>query len=500
MKTIDKFILKSYLGPMFATFFIVMFILLMNILWRYVEDLVGKGLPFMTIVELLFFMTSTMLPLGLPLATLLAAIMTMGNLGENNELLALKAAGISLLRIMRSIIIVAGAISILSFFVINNYVPYSYQRSLSLLHDINKKEQEIEFKDGVFFNGIPNISIRVGKQDPKTKLITDVIIYDTRDRKVTKTIVADSGYITVTDDKKYLKILLFDGQNYEDNRSYTWYTAPSLDHHQFDKQEISMPLKGFAFEKSEDNEYTNISETKSIFELNNDIDSLGMISEASINRLQKDLIEEYIYVADTAIINRSDSVRSLGNDFMINDLSIDTLTTEVKEAIFEQAVQKLSNMKMASSMGHSDVISSTIMLYRSMADWQRKLTLPASVFIFFLIGAPLGAIIRKGGLGVPTIIAILVFVIYYVLSLSSEKLVKDGAWDPAFGMWFPSMIFFPIAIFLTYQAVTDSKMLNLDSYYIFFDKYWTIARAKWTFLDKIHNFKFKKIKFKKPKN
>ena len=496
MKTIDKFILKSYLGPMFATFFIVMFILLMNVLWRYIDELVGKGLPFTAIVEMLFFMTSTMLPLGLPLATLLAAIMTMGNLGENNELLAFKAAGVSILRIMRSIIIVAGILSVLSFFIVNNYVLYSVKRVGNLLYDIRNQRQEIEFKDGVFFNGIPDISIRVGKQDPKSKLITDVIIYDTRDRKTTKTIVADSGYISLFDGNKYLKILLFDGQTYEDNRSYTWYSAPSLSHHQFDKQEILMPLEGFSFQESDKNLYANNSEAKSIVALGRDIDSLGAVSKISIDKTKNELLWEYIYVADTSIINHSDSVRAFGKRFVVSDLSIDTLKTDVKEAIFDQAADRLSSIKLASAMGHSRVTDSTVMLYRSIADWQKKLTLPVSVFIFFLIGAPLGAIIRKGGLGLPTIIALIVFVIYYILSLSSEKMVKDGAWSPAL-MWLTSFIFLPVALFLTYQAATDSKFLNIDSYYIFFDKYWTMARAKWAFVDRIHHFKFKRFKFKK---
>ncbi len=204
LKTADKFILKSYLGPMFVSFFIVMFILLMNVLWRYIDELVGKGLPLSVIIELLFYTTSTLIPLGLPLATLFAAIMTLGNLGENYELLALKAAGIPLQRIIRPITIMAVLISIGSFFVMNNFVPYSYQKMGNLLFDIRQMKQEIEFPDGVFFNGIPQVSIRVTKQDPKTKLLTDVLIYDTRNSNTVSTIVADSGYISLSKDKAFL--------------------------------------------------------------------------------------------------------------------------------------------------------------------------------------------------------------------------------------------------------------------------------------------------------
>ena len=220
LKTADKFILKSYLGPMFVSFFIVMFILLMNVLWRYIDELVGKGLPLSVIIELLFYTTSTLIPLGLPLATLFAAIMTLGNLGENYELLALKAAGIPLQRIIRPITIMAVLISIGSFFVMNNFVPYSYQKMGNLLFDIRQMKQEIEFQDGVFFNGIPQVSIRVTKQDPKTKLLTDVLIYDTRNSNTVSTIVADSGYISLSKDKAFLKVRLFHGQHYEIGRAH----------------------------------------------------------------------------------------------------------------------------------------------------------------------------------------------------------------------------------------------------------------------------------------
>lgn len=477
---------------MFVTFFIVMFIMLMNVLWRYVDEFVGKGLPVSAIIEMLFYMTSTMLPMGLPFSTLLAAIMTMGNLGGSNELLALKAAGVSLFRIMRSVIVVAVFISILSFFVINNYVPYSVEKVGNILYDIRNQRQEIEFKDGVFFNGIPDISIRVGRQDPDTKLITNVLIYDTRDRRIAKTIVADSGYISLIDDNKYLKIILFNGQNYEDKRDYTWYTEPVLRHHTFDKQDILMELDGYSFEKSDKNLYSDASEAKSIAELGRDIDSLSAISKLSIERVKNELMRDYLYVSDTMIINYSDSIRQTNRVFTVNSMSIDTLTVEMKEKIINGASFKLDRMKHQSQLGHSDVSSTTVTLYRSMADWQRKLTLPVSVFIFFLIGAPLGAIIRKGGLGVPTIVAVLFFVFYYVISMSSEKMVKDGAWTPQFGMWLPSLILLPIAIFLTHQAVTDSKLLNVDAYYIFFDKYLTIAKAKYKFIDRISKIKLRK--------
>lgn len=471
LKTADKFILQSYLGPMFATFFIVTFILLMNVLWRYIDELVGKGLPFTAIIEMLFFSTSTMLPMGLPLCTLLAAIMTMGSLGENNELLALKAAGVSLPRIMTPIIIVAVLVSIGSFFIINNYVPYSAKKMSSLIYDIRQQRQEISFQDGVFFNGIPDISIRVNKQDPKTKKLTGVLIYDTRDPNISKTIVADSGYIELVDDNQFMNIKLFHGQNYEDNRSYSWYTEPELRHHKFEIQDMSLELEGFNFERSENNMFSSSSETMNIDELQKNIDTLSWASESSIQAYNKEILKRYLFLSDTSAVFHRDSMASIKrHKIMLTNEMVDTLSVESKARLYDDVAQKLANMKFYAKSGHGTIAETIIPLYRSKADWHKKLSLPVSVFIFFLIGAPLGAIIRRGGLGMPIVIAVLFFIFYYILFISGDKMVKDGSWSPIFGMWLSSIVLFPIAVFLTYKATTDSQLMNTELYYNFFMK------------------------------
>ena len=218
MKKIYQLVLKSYLGPLVLTFFIIIFILMMNFVWRYIDELVGKGLDPMVILELIMYATINMIPMGLPLAILLATIMTMGNLGENYELLAMKSAGMSLQRIMAPLMVVATLFSIGSFFVANNYVPFANQQMVSILYDIRQQKQELEFKDGTFFNGIDDMSIRVEHQDPETKLLYDVIIYDNRDKKGDMSVtLADSGYIRLSDDKKFLLITLYHGETYEED-------------------------------------------------------------------------------------------------------------------------------------------------------------------------------------------------------------------------------------------------------------------------------------------
>ena len=216
MKTIHKLVLKAYLGPMVLTFFIVMFVLMMNIVWRYIDELVGKGLSAGIIIELMTYFMANMIPLGLPLAMLLAAIMTMGNLGENYELLAMKSAGMSLIRITKPLIILVSLISVGSFFIANNLVPYANKKFFRTIYDIRQMNQTLEFQDGLFFNGIDGMSIRVGHQNQETGLLTDVLIYDNRNASGNMTTtVADSGYIRLSDDKRFLEITLFNGERYE---------------------------------------------------------------------------------------------------------------------------------------------------------------------------------------------------------------------------------------------------------------------------------------------
>ena len=232
MKKIYKLVLKAYIGPLVATFFIVQFVLMMNFVWRYIDELTGKGLEVSTIIELFICATINMIPLGLPLAMLLSAIMAMGNLGENFELLAMKSAGLSLPRIMSPLIAVVSLISVGSFFVSNNLVPYANQRMYDIMFDIREQRQELQFKDGMFFNGLPDMSIRVGHQDEVTKLLTDVLIFDTRDEMGNMTTtIADSGYIRMSDDKAYLYVTLYNGQTYEHTRNSQWYDRNTMRQH-----------------------------------------------------------------------------------------------------------------------------------------------------------------------------------------------------------------------------------------------------------------------------
>ena len=470
MKTIHKLVLKSYLGPMILTFFIVMFVLMMNIVWRYIDELVGKGLSAGIIIELMTYFMANMLPLGLPLAVLLAAIMTMGNLGENYELLAMKSAGMSLVQITKPLIILIGLISVGSFFIGNNLVPYANKKVFSILYDIRQQKQNLEFHDGLFFNGIDDMSIRVGHQDPETHLLTDVLIYDNRSTNGNmNTIVADSGYIRLSDDKRFLLVTLYNGEMYEQNRTTAgnnqWFTKSSLRHHIFEHQEQVIPMTGFDMGRSNSDQFSN-SQTKNINELQADIDSLERTVSTATNRSYEPLLKERIFTKDNSVLPLPDSLRIDRSAFR-NPLFIDSLkhlSTRDKKNVWSNARSTAKNSRNMFSFDESAAKESLNQLYRSKVEWHKKMSLPVSIMIFYLIGAPLGAIIRKGGLGLPVVVSVLFFVIYYIISLTGEKAAKEGNWEAVYGMWLSTIVLTPIAVYLTYKATNDSTLLDTDWY------------------------------------
>ncbi len=467
MKTIHKLVLKAYLGPLIMTFFIVTFVLMMNFVWRFIEDLTGKGLSADVILELIFYATINMIPLGLPLAMLLAGIMTMGNMGENFELQAMKSAGMSLMRIMQPLIIVTFIISVASFFLVNNLVPYAYKRSMIILSDIKRQKQVLEFKDGLFFNGIhEDMSIRVEHQDPETGLLHNVLIYDSRSQggNMTTT-MAETGYIRLSDDKKFLLVTLYNGDNYQHTRNSRWYTKNSLRHDKFDVQDMAIRMEGFDFQQS-DNTMVNSSQAKNIVELQHAIDSLDVTVEEAIARSYDPLLRDNLFTNDIQVLQLPDSMKIDKSEFTDVYLldSLPKLTMRERNEIWKTAKTMAQNSRQSFSYDEGSAKDGLNQLYRSKNDWHKKLSLPFSVIIFFMIGAPLGAIIRKGGMGTPIVISVVFFVIYYVISLSGEKMAKEGTWSSFSGIWISSFILTPIAIYLMIKATNDSSLLDTDWY------------------------------------
>lgn len=468
MKKLDLYILKSFLGPLFMTFFIVLFVLIMQFLWLYIDELVGKGLSFSIILEFLGWGSATLIPMTLPLATLLASIMTMGSLGENNELLAMKAAGISLKRIITPLIYVSIIISIGAFFISNNLIPVAWNKIYTLRDDIGKTKEEIKIPTGIFYNGVEGYTIRVASRD-KRGTMHDVMVYNHAKKNGNNNLtVADSGYIRLSPDKSNIIFTLYNGINYEEDNKVSYRdTSRTLQSVDFEMQRIVIPLENYAFQKSDDSRYGSEVMTKSLAQLRTDRDSLEIKVAGTVHAQTKRSVFSsnlaYTYQYDTTGKGKYAMLFPKDSLFKWSSPSIEQNATI--EAIAKITMQ-ISNL----DFYERELYQSAHPLRRTIIESYRKFTLSLACFIFFFIGAPLGAIIRKGGLGTPVIISILFFVFYWVIDISGKKLANDGAISPFIGTFISSFILIPIGVFLTIKSSSDSALFNADAYKIFFNK------------------------------
>ncbi len=449
------------------TFFIVMFILLMQFLWKYIDDLVGKGLELDVIAELLLYASAGLIPMALPLSTLLASLMTLGNLGENNELLAMKSAGISLPRIMRPLIIITIVISISAFFFSNNVLPYTNLKMSSLLWDVRQQRPELYIRVGVFNNDIEGYSIKIADRDPQTNLMEDILIYDHRSKDGNMVVtVADSGYMRLTSDEKYMVVTLYNGYTYDemiesravrrsDNRKF-----PAR-RNSFDEQVILLELKGFGFERTNDDLFKSSYHAKNLVQLRESRDSLNREIERRREGFRNSMLRNTLIKNPLGLTrDSSTTIRFVFNA----DSILKTMPSQTQLSIYRRALQSAQSAKKFVGSTTSELHSRTKYKARHEIEWHRKFSLSFACFVFFFIGAPLGAIIRKGGLGMPVVVSVLFFVVYYVISLTGEKFARELMWEPYEGMWVSSLILLPLGAFLSYKATTDSVIMNADFY------------------------------------
>ena len=466
MVRVYRLVIKAYIGPLAATFFIVLFILMMNFVWRYIDELTGKGLEFLTIAELVVCATANMVPLGLPLALLLSSIMALGNLGENYELLAMKSSGMPIMRILRPLIVIVGVISVLSFYLANDIVPAANKRMYEILFDIREQRQELQFQDGMFFNGLPDMSIRVDHQDDKTQELNNVLIFDTRkDNGDMTTTIAESGYIRMSEDKAFLYVTLHNGRTYEHTRNSQWYDKNSIRIHEFSRQDGTFPIDKVGRPAGDMSREFTESRTRNMSRLEELMDSLQIQIEYYNMKSLTPLVKRQVFARDTTIFP-DDSVRIDRSEFKTVDFydSIANLSIRDRAKLYQTAYHSARSGQGSYTYDEQSSKIPLTQFYLSLNEWHRKLTLPISIIIFFMIGAPLGAIIRKGGLGLPAVISVIFFVIFYVISIWGEKMAKEGTWEALYGMWLPIPIFMLVAIYLTSKATNDSSLLDTDWY------------------------------------
>jgi len=480
MKRLHWYIVKSFLGPFFMTFFIVVFVLLMQFLWKYVDDLVGKGLEFKVLAEMLFYAAFGLLPYAFPLAMLLASIMTFGALGEDYELVAMKSAGVSLFRIMRPLIIIAVSVTIIAFYFANNILPVTNLKFTTLMVSVKQQRPEMVLQEDVFNNGMDGYSIKVGKKDSKTNMLYDLKIYDhTKNKSNESVTVADSGYLRITEDKKYMVLRLFSGVNYQDitenTRSRKDRQKRPFRTDKFEEQIIRVKVRNFEFNRRDEGIFRNWYRMLNIRQLALQEDTLNMdyykrlrayMLQINVNPAISSQI--YNFTATHDSLKRRKTVES---DTIYNfDEVFDGIDKWVKAEIVANALQDARDNKQNLNLYQGQLYEKKKTINKYQMERHRKFTLSIAVLIFFFIGAPLGAIIRKGGLGMPVVVSILLFIAYYIVSMMGEKSAREDVWQMVGGMWFSSLIFLPVGIWLSYKAATDASIMTAEAYTKFISK------------------------------
>jgi lipopolysaccharide export system permease protein len=477
LKRLHLLVLKSFLGPFLLTFFIVIFILVMQFLFKYLNDLIGKGLEIKIIAEFMLYLSTSMVPLALPLALLMAALMTFGNLGEFNELTALKSSGISLQRIMMPLIVLTMLISIGAFFFSNNVLPVANLKMRSLLYDIQRQKPEFQILEGIFYNGIEGYSIRIGDINHKSGMLYNIRIYDHTDRHGnTYVTYADSGKMRLTADEQFLVITLYNGRSYEElqpeKQNRRDYTYPQR-RDKFQEQIMTIEMKGFELNRTDESLFRGNYNMMSLEQLryfeDSIISDIEDITKGLNTTLNKSTYIEYRR-ARPRRTNPADETLALQYLSLNTDSFFNALPDNQKRQVTSQAITQARSALNYVTTSYVNADSKIRRLRRYQIEIQRKFTLSFACFIFFFIGAPLGAIIRKGGLGMPTVISVLFFLVYYIISLSGEKFVRESMVTPFQGMWISAVVLFPIGIFLTYKAATDAAIMNMETYTNFIRK------------------------------
>lgn len=500
IKRLYVFVLRSFLPLLAMTFLIVLFIVLMQFLWKYIDDLVGKGLSASVIGELFFYAALKMVPMALPLAILLASLMTFGNLGEKFELTAMKASGISLVRVMKPLIVLMVCISVGAFFFQNEVLPKVQVKMWTLFFSIRQKSPELEIPEGVFYDQIPGYNMFVGSKDRETGMLHNMMIYDVSHGGDNSTILlADSGRLAFTADNRYLYLHLYKGEQFENLRE-----QKALDRNvpfrreSFADKEVLIPFDA-NFNRMDEDNMRNQFVGKNMKELNiaidsisHRMDSIGEIYAHDLNYTAFPMLNESpsgrrgtqsggmhrpdvaATAASPAAGARSGEEENADGELMLPPLDMDSLLLSVgdgeRRQIFESALD-MSKRSVSDYQFKSMMISEEKRNLRNhQIELIKKFTLSVACLIFFFIGAPLGAIIRKGGLGTPLVISVLLFLFYYIVDTAGWKMAKEGHWAVWMGMWLSTFVLAPLGIFVTYKAMNDSAVFDADRYKAFFRK------------------------------
>jgi len=461
MKKLYVLIFRSYAGPAIATFFISVFVLLMQFLWRYVDELVGKGLEWNIIAQLLYYASFTFVPMALPLSILLASLMTFGNLGERYELVAIKAAGISLRKVMTPLIFLLLLITAGAFIYSNTVFPYANLKFRTTLYDVRQKKLALNIREGVFYSGLEGYVMKIGKKAPDGVRVFNIVIFDHTDfMGNNKFTIADSGRMEQSADGNYLVLTMFNGWNYEEKQGRDSELKKPFQRTLFAEEVVRFDLTQFRLSRTNEEFFRNNFLMLSNKQLAYSSDSIGIELAQRRDEFHVAILNYYEYLKASRLLDSNSTVVLPAKTGGL----LSGKNENDKPMILGSALGIARNVKQSFEFNKQVIRDKAVLKAKYDIEWHRKFTLSIACLALFLIGAPLGAIIRKGGLGLPLVVSVLLFVVYHVISFTGEKAVKSGIMDAWKGMWISTIIFLPVGIWLTYKAATDSTLMDSDSY------------------------------------
>lgn len=465
VRKLDIFILKSFISLFIGTFFICLFIFMMQFLWKYVDDLVGKGLEMSVMAQFFFYSALTLVPIAMPLAVLLASLITFGNFGERYELLAMKAAGISLLKIMRPLIVFVSGLVAVSFYFQNVIAPEAQAKFGMIFVSLKQKSPELDIPEGVFYSEIPDYNLKIAKKNRDSGMMYDVLIYNMKDGFENAHIIyADSGKMEMTADKQHLWLHLYNGDLFENLKTQSMNSQSVPYRRESFREKHTIIEFNSDFNMADQSITKNMSSAKNMLQLDAAIDSMKLAGD-SIGRQYYQELSATTYGPVTGL-TKQDTVKILKENLRTYD--IDSLLNAApllqKQRIYSAASNRTANLQTDLSFKIFSMGGNDQYIRRHKIEWHKKITISLSCLLFFFIGASLGGIIRKGGLGMPVIISVLMFIIYYIIDNTGYKMSRDGKWIIWMGMWTSTAVLLSLGVFFTYKSNKDSVVLNADAY------------------------------------
>ena len=452
------------MGPFIATFFITLLVLVMQFFWLYIDDFVGKGIDTKVIFEFILYQSAVLVPLALPLAILLSSLMTFGNLGESFELVAIKSAGISLLRFMRPLFFVCILLAGVAFAFSNYVIPVANLKSRTLLTDIVFAKPAFDLKEGVFYDKIPNFAIKIGKKEANDSVVQDIIIYEQGNPLQDNFIIARTGVMRVTENKRFLEFNLKDGWRYQERGNYYDPANSEFIRIGFKEYKKQFDLSTLGFNnRTADSVNKNNERMYSMRQLEKTIDSLEKDNKQLKMQTENQLFVQFRFLGLLDSVWSKDSLPDVSKLKPVRNY--DEILPDSAQANVNQNVRNIAgSLRISSESMMGTLKDKERNLRKHQIEWHRKIVLSLACLVLFLIGAPLGSIIRKGGLGTPLVVAIIFFMVFYFSSTAGEKFAKENTLTPFGGMWMATFILLPIGLFLIYKAMRDSQLFNKDAY------------------------------------